>query len=176
MNTAVGNLIIVLAGAIPGYWVTVATVDTLGRKPIQVGGFIILVSSKFPVFSTKQDLTATPDNTLLHLRLRIQANPRPRPPSPLRARPILLQLRPQLNNLHRTRRMLPYTLPVDLSRFLRGLRKDRSHHCPGGYCAPACPRREAWRYWKRCESVVTACDGDLCAVYVLRDFYDVVYS
>ncbi|KAL5325867.1 hypothetical protein ACEPPN_007001 [Leptodophora sp. 'Broadleaf-Isolate-01'] len=42
MNTAVGNLIIVLAGAIPGYWVTVATVDTLGRKPIQVGGFIIL--------------------------------------------------------------------------------------------------------------------------------------
>ena len=42
MNTAVGNLIIVLAGAIPGYWVTVATVDTLGRKPIQLGGFIIL--------------------------------------------------------------------------------------------------------------------------------------
>jgi len=42
MNTAVGNLIIVLAGAIPGYWVTVATVDTIGRKPIQLGGFIIL--------------------------------------------------------------------------------------------------------------------------------------
>ncbi|KAI1845757.1 hypothetical protein JX265_000064 [Neoarthrinium moseri] len=41
-NTAVGNLIIVLAGAVPGYWVTVATVDTLGRKTIQMGGFIIL--------------------------------------------------------------------------------------------------------------------------------------
>ncbi|KAI9841676.1 MAG: acid phosphatase pho5 [Sclerophora amabilis] len=41
-NTAVGNLIIVCAGAIPGYWVTVATVDTLGRKPIQLMGFIIL--------------------------------------------------------------------------------------------------------------------------------------
>ncbi|KAI9696876.1 MAG: acid phosphatase pho5 [Bogoriella megaspora] len=41
-NTSVGNLIIVLAGAIPGYWVTVATVDTLGRKPIQLMGFIIL--------------------------------------------------------------------------------------------------------------------------------------
>jgi MFS transporter, PHS family, inorganic phosphate transporter len=41
-NTAVGNLIIVLAGAIPGYWVTVFTVDTLGRKPIQLMGFIIL--------------------------------------------------------------------------------------------------------------------------------------
>lgn len=41
-KTAVGNLIIVLAGAVPGYWVTVATVDTIGRKPIQLGGFAIL--------------------------------------------------------------------------------------------------------------------------------------
>jgi MFS transporter, PHS family, inorganic phosphate transporter len=41
-NTAVGNLILVCAGAIPGYWVTVATVDTVGRKPIQLMGFIIL--------------------------------------------------------------------------------------------------------------------------------------
>ncbi|MCJ1466404.1 acid phosphatase pho5 [Pseudocyphellaria aurata] len=41
-NTAVGNLIIVCAGSIPGYWVTVATVDTLGRKPIQYMGFSML--------------------------------------------------------------------------------------------------------------------------------------
>lgn len=41
-NTAVGNLIITCAGAIPGYWVSVATIDTLGRKPIQLGGFVIL--------------------------------------------------------------------------------------------------------------------------------------
>jgi MFS transporter, PHS family, inorganic phosphate transporter len=41
-NTAIGNLIIVCAGAIPGYWVTVATVDTLGRKPIQMMGFVML--------------------------------------------------------------------------------------------------------------------------------------
>ncbi|KAH9909096.1 phosphate permease [Xylariomycetidae sp. FL2044] len=41
-NTAVGNMIIVLAGAVPGYWVSVATLDTLGRKTIQMGGFIIL--------------------------------------------------------------------------------------------------------------------------------------
>jgi PHS family inorganic phosphate transporter-like MFS transporter len=41
-NTAVGNLIIVCAGAIPGYWVTVALVDTVGRKPIQIMGFSIL--------------------------------------------------------------------------------------------------------------------------------------
>ena len=41
-KTAVGNIILVCAGAIPGYWVTVATVDTIGRKPIQLGGFVIL--------------------------------------------------------------------------------------------------------------------------------------
>ncbi|KAI9676825.1 MAG: Inorganic phosphate transporter pho84 [Caeruleum heppii] len=41
-NTAVGNLILICAGAIPGYWVTVATVDTLGRKPIQLMGFSLL--------------------------------------------------------------------------------------------------------------------------------------
>ncbi|KAK4193689.1 major facilitator superfamily domain-containing protein [Podospora australis] len=41
-NTAIGNMIIVLAGAVPGYWVTVFTVDTLGRKPIQFMGFGIL--------------------------------------------------------------------------------------------------------------------------------------
>lgn len=41
-NTAVGNLILVCAGAIPGYWVTVATVDFIGRKPIQIMGFTML--------------------------------------------------------------------------------------------------------------------------------------
>ena len=41
-NTAVGNMIIVLAGAVPGYWVPVFTVDTIGRKPIQFMGFGIL--------------------------------------------------------------------------------------------------------------------------------------
>jgi PHS family inorganic phosphate transporter-like MFS transporter len=35
-------MIIVLAGAVPGYWVTVFTVDILGRKPIQFMGFTIL--------------------------------------------------------------------------------------------------------------------------------------
>lgn len=41
-NIAVGNLIIICAGSIPGYWFTVATIDILGRKPIQLMGFILL--------------------------------------------------------------------------------------------------------------------------------------
>lgn len=42
MNIAVGNIILVCAGAIPGYWVTVALCDTIGRKPIQIMGFVLL--------------------------------------------------------------------------------------------------------------------------------------
>jgi PHS family inorganic phosphate transporter-like MFS transporter len=41
-RTAVGNLILVCAGAIPGYWVSVALIDTIGRKPIQFLGFAML--------------------------------------------------------------------------------------------------------------------------------------
>lgn len=41
-NVAVGNLILAAAGFIPGYWFSVATIDTIGRKPIQLGSFLIL--------------------------------------------------------------------------------------------------------------------------------------
>jgi PHS family inorganic phosphate transporter-like MFS transporter len=42
LNAAVGNLVLVCAGALPGYWLTVALVDTIGRKPIQIMGFFLL--------------------------------------------------------------------------------------------------------------------------------------
>ena len=41
-NTAIGNLILICAGSLPGYWVSAATIDTIGRKPVQLGGFVIL--------------------------------------------------------------------------------------------------------------------------------------
>ncbi|KAF2471702.1 inorganic phosphate transporter-like protein [Lindgomyces ingoldianus] len=41
-NIAAGNCILVCAGAIPGYWLAVATLDTVGRKPLQFIGFIFL--------------------------------------------------------------------------------------------------------------------------------------
>ncbi|CZT04794.1 related to high-affinity phosphate permease, phosphate-repressible [Rhynchosporium graminicola] len=42
LNTAIGNLILVCAGSLPGYWLSVATIDTLGRKTIQIMGFFFL--------------------------------------------------------------------------------------------------------------------------------------
>ena len=41
-KTAAGNLVLVVAGAVPGYWVSAALIDTVGRKPIQLFGFFML--------------------------------------------------------------------------------------------------------------------------------------
>ncbi|KAK7204084.1 MFS transporter [Myxozyma melibiosi] len=41
-NVCVGNIILTCAGAIPGYWFAVATLDTVGRKPLQIVGFALL--------------------------------------------------------------------------------------------------------------------------------------
>ncbi|KAF7312350.1 Inorganic phosphate transporter [Mycena indigotica] len=43
-NIAVGNLILSAAGLIPGYYATFLFVDSWGRKPIQLMGFIILTA------------------------------------------------------------------------------------------------------------------------------------
>ncbi|GKZ29516.1 phosphate transporter [Aspergillus brasiliensis] len=65
-RNAVGNLILICAGAIPGYWVTVATVDRLGRKPIQITGFLILTII-FIVIGFAYEPLEKSDNGLLAL-------------------------------------------------------------------------------------------------------------
>ncbi|PWY75489.1 phosphate permease [Aspergillus heteromorphus CBS 117.55] len=65
-RNAVGNLILICAGAIPGYWVTVATVDKLGRKPIQMMGFVIL-TIVFIVIGFAYEPLKKSDNGLLAL-------------------------------------------------------------------------------------------------------------
>lgn len=41
-NQAVGTIILTAAGSLPGYWTAVFTIDTVGRKPLQVFGFLLL--------------------------------------------------------------------------------------------------------------------------------------
>ncbi|KAI8609630.1 major facilitator superfamily domain-containing protein [Chytriomyces sp. MP71] len=41
-QNAVGNIIIGLAGTVPGYWFAVALIEKMGRKPIQMMGFAII--------------------------------------------------------------------------------------------------------------------------------------
>ncbi|EPQ32444.1 uncharacterized protein PFL1_00640 [Pseudozyma flocculosa PF-1] len=40
MKTATGNLVITMAGFFPGYFFTMATIEKVGRKPIQLVGFL----------------------------------------------------------------------------------------------------------------------------------------
>src|ERR1700721_3302522 len=41
-NIGVGNLILSVAGLIPGHIAAIATIDYLGRRTLQIGGFLIL--------------------------------------------------------------------------------------------------------------------------------------
>ncbi|OJA11143.1 hypothetical protein AZE42_02381, partial [Rhizopogon vesiculosus] len=41
-NISVGNLILSLAGLIPGYWASFLVIDSWGRKPLQLMGFAVL--------------------------------------------------------------------------------------------------------------------------------------
>ncbi|CAG8779788.1 8538_t:CDS:2, partial [Acaulospora morrowiae] len=41
-NVSVGNIIIALLGTVPGYWFTVFFIDSWGRIPIQIMGFVLL--------------------------------------------------------------------------------------------------------------------------------------
>lgn len=41
-NSAAGNLILICAGALPGFWFSIATIDIIGRKTIQMMGFVVL--------------------------------------------------------------------------------------------------------------------------------------
>ena len=42
LNLSIGNLILCLAGFVPGCWLAVAFIDNLGRKRLQIGGFVAL--------------------------------------------------------------------------------------------------------------------------------------
>jgi MFS transporter, PHS family, inorganic phosphate transporter len=39
---SVGTIILACAGSLPGYWTAVFTIDTVGRKPLQLFGFLVL--------------------------------------------------------------------------------------------------------------------------------------
>ncbi|KAK7748882.1 hypothetical protein SLS53_000906 [Cytospora paraplurivora] len=41
-NNSVGLIILSIAGSLPGYWTAILTIDTVGRKPLQIVGFLIL--------------------------------------------------------------------------------------------------------------------------------------
>lgn len=125
-NLAVGNIILVCAGSIPGYWMTVATVDTVGRKPIQMMGFVIL-TLLFLVWGF--DYWNIQPGPMLGIYVLAQFffnfGTQYFVSSPQYYIPIdtdMILVRSQLNNIHCPRRVLPYPLPVHIPRHFRRLR------------------------------------------------------
>lgn len=62
-NISVGNLILSVAGLIPGYWVTFLFVDSWGRKPIQLLGFVVLTCTFVCMGFGYDKLVSTPGGT-----------------------------------------------------------------------------------------------------------------
>ncbi|KAG8213224.1 major facilitator superfamily domain-containing protein [Butyriboletus roseoflavus] len=62
-NISVGNLILTVAGLIPGYWVSFLFIDTWGRKPIQLMGFSVLTVLFVIMGFAYNKLTATAAGT-----------------------------------------------------------------------------------------------------------------
>ena len=143
-NTAVGNLIIVCAGSIPGYWVTVALVDIVGRKPIQLMGFVLLTII-FAIIGFAYDKLLERNGALLALYVLAQFffnfGMASFPPFPIfysvLNRCTNTPHRTQRNNLHRPRRMFPNPLPQHLPRHLRRVRQSRCHNRANHFRAPA---------------------------------------
>lgn len=142
-NTAIGNMIIVLAGAVPGYWVAVATIDTIGRKTIQLGGFIILTILFIAMGFSYHHLSS---NALLAIYVLAQfffnfGTSCPLAESSMHLSNELSSSRPQHDHLHRPRRSVPHPLPFHLPRYLGRVGQDWLHHRSGRHFHAAHPRR-----------------------------------
>lgn len=66
-NASLGNIILSMAGLVPGYWATFIFIDRWGRKPIQFMGFAVLTvlflimgTSSFPLCLCMSDSTYAP--------------------------------------------------------------------------------------------------------------------
>ena len=58
-NITIGNMVISVAGLIPGYWATFLVIDRWGRKPVQLMGFTMLtilfiIMGAYPLYARGQ--------------------------------------------------------------------------------------------------------------------------
>ncbi|TFK88823.1 phosphate transporter [Polyporus arcularius HHB13444] len=73
-NLAVGNIILSVAGLVPGYWATFLLIDRWGRKPIQLMGFIVLAVLFIVMGSAFDKLRETEPGTKAFVFLYCLAN------------------------------------------------------------------------------------------------------
>ncbi|KAM6493753.1 inorganic phosphate transporter [Amanita muscaria] len=73
-NVSVGNLILSVAGLIPGYWASFLVIDSWGRRPIQLMGFSILTAIFTVMGFGYNAMIATPAGTKVFIFLYCLAN------------------------------------------------------------------------------------------------------
>ena len=175
-RNAIGNLIIVCAGAIPGYWVTVATVDTIGRKPIQMMGFVVLTILFCIIGFAYHKLNS---HALLALFILAQfffnfgMSPFLHVPLTKARFANVVMTRPQRHHVHCTRRVLPHAIPIDLARNFGGLRKARCHRRAGGH------RTSSWSWCAQGIDRIAMAQSrysDLCPLHALRYLHHATHS
>jgi PHS family inorganic phosphate transporter-like MFS transporter len=142
-NTAVGNLIIVCAGAVPGYWFTALFCDRVGRKPIQIGGFALLTIILAVLGFADKSLSINGKFALyviaeFFLNFGKRADRQGDTPYPA-----YILSRTQRDDLHNPRRVLPDSIQKHIARNQCGRRKTRSGHCAGDH-RTACSQRRTY--------------------------------
>ncbi|HYK93262.1 MAG TPA: MFS transporter [Thermoplasmata archaeon] len=58
-SLAIGNVLVSLAGAVPGYWAAVALIDRVGRRPLQYIGFAVMAGAFFTLAVAYTPLVGT---------------------------------------------------------------------------------------------------------------------
>ena len=125
-KNAIGNLIIAVAGYIPGYFFTIYFIEKLGRKWIQLQGFLV-VALMFAIIAGDYEYMGTGGKFVC---LAIAQVPTPSPltyPFLTCSPTVLLQLRPQHHHLHHPRRSLPHPRARLRSRRQCRSRQGRRH-------------------------------------------------
>jgi hypothetical protein len=163
-NTAVGQLVLVCAGAIPGYWFTVATIDWLGRRPIQIAGFTIL-TILFAVIGFRFDHLSQRDLLILYVLSQFFFNFGMSRVSLVCSESLLLMgTRSKCYYLYYSSRNLSNPPSVYCPWPVCCCREDRCHHCPMRLCSAGETRWHSGRP----ESLARRCDANFCALHVLR--------
>ena len=164
-NTAVGNLILAVAGNIPGYWVSVALIDTIGRKPIQMASFIILTILFCVIGFAYHSLSA---HTLLALYVLCQFFSNFGANSTTFIGEAIGEISSLRANFSSPWRSVSHTLSVDSARYLSRCGKSRC--CPRSGLNWA-PKEQDWH-----EQVAESRHGNFCSLHGLWSIHHLADS
>jgi PHS family inorganic phosphate transporter-like MFS transporter len=106
MRNAIGNLIIAIAGYVPGYFFTIFLIEKMGRKWIQIQGFLV-AGLMFAILAGGYSHLGTAGKFVCFAIAQVYIHSSHMSESTLTGNIVLFQFRPQCNNFHYSCRSLP---------------------------------------------------------------------